>query len=264
MNISIIIPVYNGSKTIQNLLIDIQKNLQDFNFSYEIILIDDFSTDNSWSSIEELSRIHSFVKCIKLKANFGQHNATMAGLSYCKGDYIIIMDDDLQHNPKYILKIIDKIKQGYDLCYCNYINREHKSWKIFVSFINNLILSLGTNKPFNIYASPYRGIKKEIALKIIKNKNKYIFLDVLILNNNPKLDKIDIYHEKRAEGVSQYNFVKLFKLWFQMLININFNTYNFLIFIFPKCLAYLFLGVHKIFSRHKGQYVIEKKTNLND
>lgn len=263
MNISIIIPVYNGSKTLQNLLNEIQKNLKNSDLSYEIIFIDDFSSDNSWSSIEELCRTHSFAKGIKLKSNFGQHNATMAGLSYCKGDYVIIMDDDLQHNPKYILKIIDKLKQGYDLCYCSYINREHKTWKIIVSFINNLILSLGTNKPFNIYASPYRGIKKEIASKMIENKNKYIFLDVLILNNNPKLDKIDIYHEKRAEGVSQYNLFKLFKLWFQMLININLNAYNFLIFIFPKCLAYLFLNTLKVFTSSKDQYVIERK-NFDD
>ncbi len=262
MDISIIIPVYNGSKTIRSLMNEIHGHLKGSKFSYEIIFIDDFSIDNSWSDIEELCKIYPFVKGIKLVSNFGQHNATMAGLNYAYGNYLIIMDDDLQHNPKYILQIIDKLRQGYDLCYCSFLNREHKTWKIVVSFINNLILSLGTNKPFNIYASPYRGIKKEIALDMIKNKDNYVYLDVLILNCDPKLGKIDIFHEKRAEGNTQYNFFKLFKLWSQMLISLNLNIYNCLIFILPKLFAFLFLNILKIFSKSNNQYVIEKRINF--
>ena len=264
MNISIIIPVYNGSKTIQSLVDEIQINLKNSKFIYEIIFVDDFSIDNSWSKIESLCKIYPFIKGIKLESNFGQHNATMAGLNYANGEFLIIMDDDLQHNPKYILQILDKLGRGYDLCYCSFLNREHKAWKIFVSFINNLILSLGTNKPFGIYASPYRGIKKQIALEMIKNKNNHIYLDVLILNNNPKLTKIDIFHEKRAEGVSQYNFFKLFKLWSQMLISIDLNIYNFLIFIIPKFFAFIFLNILKIFSKDNIQYIINQKINFND
>ena len=78
------------------------------------------------------------VSCF-LNRNFGQHNATMAGLNYCNGEFVIIMDDDLQHNPKYILKLVKKLKEGNDLCYCNFIERKHNLWKITVSVINNLI-----------------------------------------------------------------------------------------------------------------------------
>tara|TARA_Y200000002_G_scaffold341220_1_gene312259 strand:- start:2603 stop:3397 length:795 start_codon:yes stop_codon:yes gene_type:complete len=264
MNISITIPVFNGSKTIEKLVNEINENLDNLNLSYEIFLIDDFSTDNSWACIENLCKKYNFVKGIKLKSNYGQHNATMAGLNYCSGNFTIIMDDDLQHNPKYILKIINKLKEGYDLCYCNFIERKHTIWKITVSIINNLILSLGTSKPFNIYASPYRGVSKSTYLKVIKNKANFIFLDVLILNTKPKLNKIDIFHEKRAEGVTQYNFFKLFKLWFQMFASIKLNLLNLIIFFFPKLIAHIFLLSVKIFSQHKNQYIIEKKLNLND
>ena len=133
-----------------------------------------------------------------------------------------------------------------------------------MSVINNLILSLGTRKPFNIYASPFRGIKKKINLEIIQNKNNFIYLDVLILNVQPKLDKINIFHEKRAEGDTQYNFFKLFKLWFQMFSSIKLNFLNFIIFFFPKLIAYFFLSNVKIFSKHKTQYQIEKKININE
>jgi len=262
MDISIIVPVFNGSKTIEKLVNEINQNLK--NFSYEIFLIDDFSIDNSWECIENLCKKYSFTKGIKLSSNFGQHNATMAGLNFCNGNFIIIMDDDLQHNPKYIPKIVDKLKEGNDLCYCNFIERKHNLWKITVSFINNLILSLGTSKPFDIYASPYRGIRKSTNLRIIKNKNNFIFLDVLILNTKPNLNKIDIFHEKRAEGVTQYNFFKLFKLWFQMFASIKLNFLNLIFFIFPKLIALIFLGCIRLLSQHKSQFLIEKKLNLND
>lgn len=264
MDISITIPVFNGSRTIEKLVKEINDNLNNSNFTFEIFLIDDHSTDNSWNCIEDLCRKYNFVRGIKLTSNFGQHNATMAGLNYCSGDFIIIMDDDLQHNPKYILKLVKKLKEGNDLCYCNFIERKHNLWKITVSVINNLILSLGTRKPFNIYASPFRGIKKKINLEIIQNKNNFVYLDVLILNVQPKLDKINIFHEKRAEGDTQYNFFKLFKLWFQMFSSIKLNFLNFIIFFFPKLIAYFFLCNVKIFSKHKTQYQIEKKININE
>ena len=262
MNISIVIPVFNGSKTIEILADKIKKNLKNANYNFEIIFIDDFSNDSSWDCIEKICIKEKYIKGIKLLSNFGQHNAIMAGLNYSNGDYIIIMDDDLQHNPKYILELIDKLKQGYDLCYCEYINREHKTWKILVSIINNLILSLGTNKPFNTYASPYRGISKIVNSKVIENKDNFIYLDVLILNHSPKLNKINIFHEKRAEGVTQYSFFKLFKLWFQMISCIKLNLLNSIIFFFPKVIAYLFLSYLKVFSKHKDQYLIEKKINI--
>tara|TARA_A100001015_G_C14947560_1_gene695299 strand:+ start:189 stop:983 length:795 start_codon:yes stop_codon:yes gene_type:complete len=264
MKISIIVPVYNSSKTLKELIEKIRENLKKNSDEFEIFLIDDNSTDDSWNCINKLCTQNFFVKGIKLKSNFGQHNATMAGLNLCDGDYIIIMDDDLQHNPKYISQIVEKLSQGNDLCYCNYINREHQVWKILVSKINNLILSLGTSKPFHIYASPFRGISKSTKSAVIKNKERFIFLDILILNGNPKLTSIDIYHEKRADGLSQYNFAKLFKLWFQMLFCIKLNILNFMILMLPKIIAIVSLSLLNLFSKEKNQFVIDQKKNFND
>ena len=81
-------------------------------------------------------------------------------------------------------------------------------------------------------------------------------------HTKPKLNKIDIFHEKRAEGVTQYSFFKLFKLWFQMISCIKLNLLNSIIFFFPKVIAYLFLSYLKVFSKHKDQYLIEKKINI--
>lgn len=264
MDISIIIPVFNGSNTIKLLAEKIDKYLKDANYSYEILFVDDNSNDASWECIKNLCSDNIFIKGLKLNSNFGQHNAIMAGLNFSKGNFIITMDDDLQHNPKYILKIVEKLKQGCNLCYCEYKNREHKLWKKVVSYIHNLILSLGTQKSFNTYASSYRGFDKDLNSKIIKNKESYIYLDILILNHNPKIDKISIIHEKRADGDSQYNFYKLFVLWFQMLKCIKLNFYNFTVLIILKTFASFFLYIFSSNSKKGKQFIIFKKINLND
>ena len=97
MDISIVIPVFNGSKTIKNLTFEIINSLENSNLKFEILFIDDFSNDKSWNCIEELCKSYKFVKGIKLLSNFGQHNATIAGLNYCVGNNIVIMDDGLQN-----------------------------------------------------------------------------------------------------------------------------------------------------------------------
>ena len=143
MDLSIIIPVYNSEKIIENLVQKIifsLKSIKSIN-SYELIFINDFSSDESWGKVKKLSNEYSFIKGINLKKNFGQHNAIMAGFNKSQGQAIITMDDDLQHSPDSINKLLGELDKGYDVCYVKYLNRKHKSWKIFVSWANNLVQS---------------------------------------------------------------------------------------------------------------------------
>ena len=118
MKISIIIPVYNSSPMLTELCERIFKTMKELNFqnNFELIMINDCSQDNSWQKINDLSSINYFVKGINLSENFGQHNAIMAGLNNCTGEYIITIDDDLQHPPEFIPEIIDKL-DDFDVCY---------------------------------------------------------------------------------------------------------------------------------------------------
>ena len=150
MEISVIIPVYNSSEILPKLIDQILDRLNTKEQNYEIILVDDSSKDDSWKTILYLSSKNKNIKGIQLDKNYGQHNALMAGLNNCLGNYVILMDDDLQHNPKYIYEIYNVIKNNYDVCYVNYLNRQHKNWKKFVSWSNNIISSIIMNKPFNI------------------------------------------------------------------------------------------------------------------
>ena len=114
MMLSVIIPVYNSEKIINNLVKDIIEQIKKINKikNFEIILVNDSSDDKSWNEITNICKMYNFVVGINLTKNSGQHNAVMAGLKLCKGDFIITMDDDYQHSPNYISSLLDEIDKG--------------------------------------------------------------------------------------------------------------------------------------------------------
>ena len=182
MKVSIVVPVYNSALMLKELIHRISKTMDsiDLKNDFELILINDFSSDNSWSVIEGLILHNSFIKGINLTDNFGQHNAIMAGLNNCKGKYIITLDDDLQHPPEFFPDILEALQYS-QVCYTNYKNRKHIGWKKFVSKLNNLVSSFILNKPLKIYMSSFRGFTKEVNLKIIEFKKNYCNLCVPML-----------------------------------------------------------------------------------
>ena len=136
MDVSIIVPVYNSSANLNKLSKEIRSNVKK-QLNYEILLVNDFSVDDSWNIIKHLSKKNRNIRGINLKKNYGQHTAIFVGLKYARGKKIITMDDDLQHPPKSLNNIIDAL-DNYDLCYTLYIKRKHLVWKKMVSYINNI------------------------------------------------------------------------------------------------------------------------------
>ena len=227
MKLSIIVPVYNSSDILHKLHERILRVITKMNLvnNFELILINDFSKDNSWKSIETLARNSNHIVGINLVENFGQHNALMAGLNYAKGDYVITLDDDLQHPPESIPDIIDQLK-SFDVCYTNYKNRQHVNWKKVVSYINNVVSSFLLNKSLKIYMSSFRGLKKNIVSEIIKFKEPDVYLDGLIIGSTKKIGIITVEHFTRYSGNSNYNLKKLLILWSNMLMNFRFFPFR--------------------------------------
>lgn len=221
MELSIIIPVYNSAKILPILVDEIEKALKIKIDKIEIIFVNDFSIDSSWEKIKELAKEKKFIKGINLKENYGQHNAIAAGLSISKGKFVVLMDDDLQHDPIYIDKILNELKNGYDSCYVKYIKRKHSFIKVFISWINHITSSYLSEKPNNIYTSSFKGFKNKITKKINDDKNFEVFLDWLILENSQSIQSIEIVHRERLEGKTNYNFRKLLFLWSNMILRIK-------------------------------------------
>jgi glycosyltransferase involved in cell wall biosynthesis len=258
IDLSIIIPVYNSQNILAKLIKSIFLILKKKKIIFEIFLINDFSQDNSWKVIKFLSNKYKFVKGINLSSNFGQHNATMAGLNQCNGENIIIMDDDLQHSPDNIIDIYSQLLKGFDVCYVNYLNRKHEKWKIFFSFTSNIISSFLLNKPFKIYCSSFKGFKKIILKQIIQYKKSNVYIDGLILNCTRNICMISVPHYPRLEGKSNYNFSKLFSLWCNLAENFPIKPFRLATFVglFLKLIIILL----KKKSSYKKQYVIIDKT----
>jgi len=258
MLISLVIPVYNSNDILPELVNKITKNLTE---KFEIILVNDFSKDNSWKTIKEITETNHFVKGINLKENYGQHNAISAGLNYANGKYIILMDDDLQHDPIYINDIINELHKGYEACYVKYLYRKHVYWKRLVSKLNHLTSSILAGKSTKIYTSSFKGFNRRICNIINSDKNNEVFLDWIIINNSRKINSINITHKERLSGKTNYNLKKLLILWSSMIMTIKSkNIYS--IFIVSLLKFFIKYILYTLISKKKfnEKFIISDKT----
>lgn len=163
--ISIVIPVYNSEEIVFELSRQTKDAMEDSN--YELIFINDNSSDGSWEKIQQLAGSHRYITGINLRKNYGQDNAITAGLRFSSGEYVGIMDDDLQHAPGDIIKLYEKCRKGYDVCYANFVREKQAFWKNAGSWLNGKFAEILLNKPRGIYLSPFQIIKKEVIEQVV-------------------------------------------------------------------------------------------------
>lgn len=216
--LSIVIPVYRSAPILPKLaeVVAAEMQAEGLTGKFELILVNDCSPDNSWHVIRQLAEKHDFIKGITLRRNVGQHNAIMAGLHQVSGEYVVLMDDDLQHPPAAIADIHKALADGYDVCYTRYLNRQHAAWKKLGSWFNDRMATLLLGKPKGLYLSSFKGMRREIADEVIQYDGPYTYLDGLILDVTRSITTVDIEHQARFEGESNYTFGKLFSLWMKM------------------------------------------------
>ena len=204
MKVSIVIPVYNSELIIPELCLQICDAMKKYKF--EVILVNDSSYDNSWDEIKKACNKLSTFRGICLANNFGQDNAIMAGLQSSQGDYVVIMDDDLQHSPYDIPILLDKISNDWDVCYANFSANKHQSWwKNIGSYINSKHSEYLTNKPKDIYLSPFKVVSRLVINSIIEHNGPYPYVDGLICRTTNLITQIPINHHKRYKGKGNYN-----------------------------------------------------------
>src|SRR6056297_2244578 len=174
--ISIVIPVYRGENSLTELYLEIKKTAALNEFDFELILVDDHSPDQSYQKILKLHNQDSRVKGIRLARNFGQQNAIFCGFNYAVGDYIITIDDDLQHRPEDISLLYQQIKKGYDVVYAIPEERAHSFYRRLGSKLTNWLFNLITPKNNEIRVSSFRIITGEMLEKIIDTDKSFIYL----------------------------------------------------------------------------------------
>lgn len=221
LKISVVIPVYNSSKTLASLLEALTKALSPITKFYEVILIDDGSKDNSWITIESLlSAYQPHLVAIQLMRNYGQHNALMCGLAAARGEYIITMDDDLQNPPEEIPRLLEHItKNELDLVYGCPAVRRHAAWRNLGSaVIWNFYKTVFKN---NVTPTPFRIMRKQLAKSVMFYDLNFTYLDGLLAWCTSRIGGIEVDHRPRKEGRSGYSLGKLLGLALNLYTNFS-------------------------------------------
>jgi len=178
--LSVIVPVYNSQESLPLLVEEVSQILINHREQFEIILVNDGSRDNSWKIIEDLSSIHPEVRGVNLVRNFGQHNALLCGIRLATYSIIVTMDDDLQHPPSEIYKLVDEIRSGKDLVYASPKKETHSWWRNFSSNLSKWALKVSTHITYAEKISAFRAFQTNLRDNFENFLNPYVSVDVLL------------------------------------------------------------------------------------
>jgi glycosyltransferase involved in cell wall biosynthesis len=218
---SVVIPVYNSENTLVELTERIKNLFCRLEKEYEIILVDDCSRDSSWKVMKKIRENDKNIKIIHLLRNFGQHNAIVCGFNHATGKYVITLDDDFQHPPEEIPKLIDKINEGYFVVYGKYIEKKHSKVENFLSKEFQHLIHFILNIPNDIYLSSFVIYESKVTKNICNIKNSFPFLFALAVASSPmnKISNVLVAHNERKVGKSNYTIFKYIKYSLNLIIN---------------------------------------------
>ena len=259
--LSIVIPVYNSSSCARKLTEQIADALQ--GIDYDQIMVNDCSTDNSWEEICKLINENFPVKGINLRKNAGQDNAIFAGLQNADGNYVVIMDDDLQHSPYDIAKLYNAVKKGYDVCYADFPTKKQKLWKNIGSWFNGKIAEKVISKPAGLYLSPFKIITSDVVNLMLQSSNLFPYIDGLIFQITKNIIQIPVEHHKRASGKSNYTFYKSVKVFSSLLFGFSVLPLKFSSIVgFVSSLTGFILALFYLIEHFLGKNNVEGWTTI--
>jgi len=221
LDLSVVIPVYRSAAVLSELAERLRAVFDPARLSYEIIFVDDASPDNSWEVLKELqAKFPDRLVAIQLMRNFGQHNALMCGFRHARGKYVITMDDDLQHPPEEIPKLLRTIEEtGADLIYGVPDQRQHRPWRNIGSLIVTAFYRLVFHA--RVQPSAFRILRREVVNAILTYSLNYTYIDGLLAWNTQRVGEVEVAHHPRAAGRSGYSARKLLVLAFNLFTNFS-------------------------------------------
>lgn len=212
MKISIVSPVYQADKIIPFLIDRIEKAILPITSDYEIILVEDYSSDNSWAIIEHMALTNKHVVGVKLSRNFGQHYAITAGLSFVSGDWVVVMDCDLQDNPDEIPALYQKAEEGFDIVYARRVKRQDKFLKRLSSSVFHALFNYLSGQKTDKTIANFGIYSRKVIDEFNKMKESARSFGSLLSYLGFSTATIDVTHSVRYEGKTSYSLRKLLKL----------------------------------------------------
>jgi undecaprenyl-phosphate 4-deoxy-4-formamido-L-arabinose transferase len=221
VELSFVIPVYNGSRSIGAVTEQIHEHFSHLDF--EIVLVNDGSVDDSEQVCQALVERHpETVRFVHLARNFGEHNAVLAGLNHASGSYVAVLDDDGQNPPREVLRMYEEIRTGnHDVVFGRYRVKRHSVFRNLGSRLNDRVANLVLGKPRDLYLSSFKLMNRFMVDEITRYTGPFPHIDGLILRATSNLGQIDVEHLSRGETASGYTLSKLFLLWLNIFLNFS-------------------------------------------
>ncbi len=210
---SIVIPVYNSVDSLAQIVEIASKSIESYTADFEIIFIDDDSPNqNTWPELKKLRQQNSKVKIIRLRKNHGQHKAILCGFQHAQGEFIITMDDDLQHPPEEISKLIEGINNHpeVDVVIGAYESKQHNFFRNLGTNVLNRITSYVFDKPLDLKLTSFRIMRKCIAEEVLDYKTYHPRIGNILLQVTSKIINVKVKHDSRHYGRSGYTLRRLF------------------------------------------------------
>jgi dolichol-phosphate mannosyltransferase len=218
MFISVVIPVYRAESMMDELIQRIETSLSKITTDFEIVLVEDCGPDNSWQKIVEISKQKKFIKGIKLSRNFGQHYAISAGLDSCSGEWVVVMDCDLQDQPEEIVKLYEKAKEGYHIVLAKRYNRQDTFFKRSGSKLFYFCLGYLTGTKQDATVANFGIYHHKVIKAIVNLPEKIRYFPTMVKWVGFSHTQVNVDHASRVEGKSNYNLKKLLNLALDIIL----------------------------------------------
>lgn len=207
--ISVVIPVYRSEAILPELVRRLESVLGTIAKDYELILVNDCSPDHSWDVISDLAGRSSWIRPIDLMRNYGQHNALLCGIRAARYDVIVTMDDDLQHPPEEIPKLLAKLREGHDVVYGTPEQQQHGLGRDFASWVTKLTLQNVMGAEIARQVGAFRVFRAQVAKACSHYEGSFVSIDVLLTWGTNRFASTPVNHVPRKQGASGYTLRKL-------------------------------------------------------
>lgn len=225
LHISIVIPIYNEEANITPMAKQITDALMDAHFSFEVIFVNDGSSDTSHEKLKSLAREDRRFKVLELKRNYGQTAALSAGFDYASGQIVVAMDGDLQNDPRDIPLLIGKILEGYDVCSGWRKNRkDNRFLRQLPSWTANQLISFVSGVRLHDLGCTLKAYRSEVLAGIRLYGEMHRFIPIYASWQGAKITEVAVAHHAREKGYSKYGIERVFKVILDLMVIKSFST----------------------------------------
>lgn len=246
-SLSVVVPLYNSAGILPKLLDRLQPVLAGLGIPYEVVLVDDGSRDASFQVLQAEAKKRPWVRGFRLMRNYGQHNALLCAIRHARHAVVVTIDDDLQHPPEEIPRLLAKLDEGFDVVYGSPAVERHGLLRDLASRVTKFALQKSMGVETARHVSAFRALRTELRKAFDNYQGQFVSIDVLLTWSTTRFTAIEVRHDARQEGVSNYTLRKLFTHTMNMLTGFS---------VFPLQLASVIGFVFTLFGLLVLAYVL--------